>query len=238
MLSVGPNCLLQFTFYYLCRAAPERVAFCANFSRLLNFQVDVNLQFQCSFRFRSAFSRFAFWARILLPASLHSAQMSKPSIRRRRRGALGSCKLLPCSDLGLESSWPIGLASWIKRLDCASSYPSTSSSRRCQPARPMMPRREAILLPLQITLTHCRRSSLLRPLHCGPPPNCDLVRVARLRPAHKPHTCGNPVQDLCSNLYPCCVPLLSLPTLPRLPSSPLCPLLSPVPSVISLFVPP
>jgi len=150
-------------------------------------------------------------------AAARSTQRSnvKPSIRRQRRGALGSYKLLPCSDLGLESSWPVGLASWIKRLDCASSYPSTSSSRRCQPARPMMPRREAILLPLQITLTHCRRSSLLRPLHCGPPPDCDLVRVARLRPAHKPHTCGNPVQDLCSNLCPSCTPLLSLPALPR-----------------------
>ena len=68
----------------------------------------------------------------------------KPSIRRKRRGALGSYESHFCSDLGLKSSWPFGLASWIKRLDCAPSYSSTSSSGRFRPNRPIMPRCEAL----------------------------------------------------------------------------------------------
>ena len=59
--------------------------------------------------------------------------------------SLGSFEIPCCSDLGLESgrpSWARNRGS-IKRLDCASSYSSTSSSRRFQPARPIMPRCEA-----------------------------------------------------------------------------------------------
>ena len=85
----------------------------------------------------------------------------KPSIRRQAaRGTWPLDKTLPCSSLGLESSWPIGLASWIKRLDCAPSYSSTSRSRRFQPVRPNVSRCEALLLVL-LYLICCRQSTAL-----------------------------------------------------------------------------
>jgi hypothetical protein len=68
-------------------------------------------------------------------------------------------KSFTCSDLGLKSSWPIGLASWIKRLDCASSYSSTSSSRYSQPDRPIMSRCEALSYLSYCTVTSRRQSS-------------------------------------------------------------------------------
>jgi hypothetical protein len=74
----------------------------------------------------------------------HSASMSKNPYADDGAGHLAPDKSFPCSNLGLESSWPNGLASRIKRLDCASSYSSTSRSHRFRPARPILSRCEAL----------------------------------------------------------------------------------------------
>jgi hypothetical protein len=62
------------------------------------------------------FQQIRFAARILASASFHSAQMSKHPYADSGAEHLAPCKTFPCSDLGLESSWPVGLASWIKTL--------------------------------------------------------------------------------------------------------------------------
>jgi hypothetical protein len=71
-------------------------------------------------------------------------------------GAEHLAPIKPLAVAWVGSSRPVGLASWIKRLDCASSYSSTSSSRRFQPARPIVLRCEARSCFSYFTRTCCR----------------------------------------------------------------------------------
>ena len=88
-----------------------------------------------------------------------------------------------CSNLGLESSWPSGLASWIKRLDCASSYSSTSRFPPLPAGPPNYVEVRSSYL-IQITLT-CAAYQLSQATLACLPLDCDLARVARVRGAYK-----------------------------------------------------
>jgi hypothetical protein len=122
----------------------------------------------------------------------HSAQMSKHPYADDGAEHLAPIKPLAVAWVG--SSRPVGLASWIKRLDCASSYSSTSSSRCFQPARPIRQGAKLVLalltLPELVAVIKSRQTVLL-----SSGDYCDLVRVTRLSGCHKGGVCGKPVQD-------------------------------------------
>jgi len=91
-------------------AAPEQVAFCANFSRLSKFEGCVNLSLQLSSFAQGRFRRRMSKPLAQTPLLPHSTAFQCQNIQTPTRGARHLApNYLYCSNLGLESSGPSGL---------------------------------------------------------------------------------------------------------------------------------